>query len=157
MTRPFFSLSFACDPNRLTKRRGSAGVGDPEDWIFRGLGIRIAAQVGEIDKANWRDVVFGDPLERWAEVCAATALRLKTYWLRGPELLCRLDRRVTVDDVDRFRLRLLRNCRDFTGELLQLEPPYGARGVDGDYDLTQAPALDRGQVQAGSDIATIGW
>src|SRR6516165_3620600 len=110
LTRPFFSLSFEGDPNRLTKRRISAGIGDPEDWIFRGLGIRIAAQVGEIDKANWRDVVFGDPLERRAEVCAATALGLKTHWLRGPKLLGRLNRRITVNYVDRFRLRLLRNC-----------------------------------------------
>jgi len=69
LTRAFFSVSFEGDPNRLTKRRGSAGVGDPEDWVFRGLRIRIAAQVGEINKADWRDVVFGDPLERRADAC----------------------------------------------------------------------------------------
>ena len=158
LTGPYVSvISFLGDLNSLTKTRSSVGIGHPEHRIFRGLGIRIAAQVSEIDQAHRRNLVFGDPLEGRAEVCAATALGLKTHWLRGPKLLGRLNRRVTVYDVDRFRLRLLGNCRDFTCKLLQLKLSDRARGVDDDHDVTQAPALDRGQVQARSDIAPIGW
>jgi hypothetical protein len=40
----------------------------------------MAAQIGEIDQADRRNVVLGDPLERWPEVCATTAFWLKSNW-----------------------------------------------------------------------------
>jgi len=116
----------------------------------------MAAEVGEIDQTDWRDVVLSNPVECRAEVCAPSATGFELHWLRGSELLSALDRRVTVNHVNGFWLRLFGNCRDFTCKLLQLQLSDRARRVDGDHDLTQAPALDRRQVQAGSDIAPIG-
>ena len=76
--RAIFVFSFNADPYRFTKRRRSTGVGDPKHRIFRRLGERIAAQVGEIDQANRRDIILSDPFERRAEVRAPTAFGLKS-------------------------------------------------------------------------------
>jgi hypothetical protein len=40
----------------------------------------MAAQVGEIDKAGRHEVLFSDPLENRAEVCASTAFGFELYW-----------------------------------------------------------------------------
>ena len=41
----------------------------------------MAAQVGEIDEADWHDIILGHPLERRAEIRASAASRLKSHWL----------------------------------------------------------------------------
>ena len=69
------------NPERLAERCRSARTGHPEDWVFGGLRVGMAAQVSEIDKTDWRDVVFGHPVERRAEISAPTAFRLKSHWL----------------------------------------------------------------------------
>jgi hypothetical protein len=69
------------DPNRFAERCGSARIGHPKDWVFRGLRIRMAAQVGEIDKADWCDIVLAHPVECRAEISAPAASRLKSHWL----------------------------------------------------------------------------
>ena len=72
-----FLLLVGGDANRLAKGRRPAGIGYPEDWIFRDRGIGMAAQIGEIDKTHRCNVVCLNPFEYWAEISASTALRFQ--------------------------------------------------------------------------------
>src|SRR5438552_49299 len=63
----FVLLSLKADPHRFTERCRSAGVSHPKDRIFRRLRDRIAAQIGEIDQADRRNIILSDPLEHRAK------------------------------------------------------------------------------------------
>src|SRR5579859_209490 len=97
------------DPDGLRERSNSARIRYPEDRILRWFRIRIAAQVGQVDKASGRDAIDFDPFKCWTELGSFASLGLYPDRLRRVEVLNRLDGCIAIDNVNRFGLCLLRN------------------------------------------------
>src|SRR5260370_31112389 len=113
---PHALVSF--DFEGFAERRCPARIREPQDGIFgrRRWELR-AAQVSQIDKAGRKYIVVLHPFKHRTEVRSSTAFRLKMDRLRWPELLRGLDRGVAIHHMNCFRLRLVRDGRDFARKL----------------------------------------
>src|SRR5688572_5460606 len=94
-------------------------IGDPEHGVIDCVGIRTAAEVGQVDQTLRRDAVFCDPLECRSEVRTAATCRMELDRLTLQELFRALHGGVTVDHVNAFGFYVDGNGVDLASKLLE--------------------------------------
>src|SRR5260370_21612168 len=113
------SVSIDVDAQCFAERARPAGVGYPENGIIRGLRIRMAAQVRQVDKAGWPHRIRFNPFKDGTEVSSTAAFWLQPHGFRWFEFLRRLPGRVAIHHVNGVRLCLIRNRRNLARELFE--------------------------------------
>ena len=140
------SLPKTFGAKRFSERRDLPRTRHPQHRIVGRLGERVAAQFRQVNQALREDPVLLHPAERRNKIGSSPTLGRQTDGPRSTELFHALYGGITVDDADLFGLGVLVDGRDFSGELLQRSPSYGAGSIHHDHEFAYSAPFHGWQV-----------